>query len=287
MAADCTNVRQITHNNDSDSAPTWSPDSSRIAFVSERDGDNEIWVMDADGENVTQVTDNDFDDFAPVWSIPKAGVPYSAGALTFTDVARPDDRAVAEVTAAVRGAVVRVLRDDGGSGSGFIIDASGLIVTNNHVVVDAEGLTVVLDDGTELEGTVVGRDLVRDLAVVRVASDDGPLPVLRIATMDGPQLGDTVLVIGYPLGSTTLNITRGIASAFEFNLGKNRGLVQTDAAVNPGNSGGPLVNLRGEVIGVVSAKLVGTSIEGVGFAIDAETLRTYLERLSAGETIKS
>jgi len=187
----------------------------------------------------------------------------------------------------VRGAVVRVLRDDGRSGSGFIVDASGLIVTNNHVVVDAEGLTIVLNDGTEFEGTVVGRDLVRDLAVVRVASDNGPLPVLRIATVNGPQLGGTVLVLCYPLGSATLNITRGIASAFEFSLGENVGLVQTDAAVNPGNSGGPLVNLRGEVIGVVSAKLVGASIEGVGFAIDAETLRTYVKRLSAGETIKS
>jgi serine protease Do len=72
---------------------------------------------------------------------------------------------VAEVTAAVRGAVVRVLRDDGRSGSGFIVDASGLIVTNNHVVVDVEGLTIVLNDETEFEGTVVGRDLVRDLAV--------------------------------------------------------------------------------------------------------------------------
>ena len=89
MNDDGTNVRQLTNNNDSDSAPAWSPDSSRIAFVSGRDGDNEIWVMDANGENVTQVTDNDFADFDPVWAPPKAGVPYEADALTFTDVARP------------------------------------------------------------------------------------------------------------------------------------------------------------------------------------------------------
>lgn len=92
---------------------------------------------------------------------------------------------------------------------------------------------------------------------------------------------------GFPLGSSDLTVTRGLVSAIKVDTGRNIRWIQTDSAINPGNSGGPLVNLQGQVIGVVSAKSVGVSIEGVGFAISANTVKLYLDRLKAGEVIKN
>ena len=98
-------------------------------------------------------------------------------------------------------------------------------------------------------------------------------------------MGAEVLVLGFPLGTTDLTVSRGLASAFRNDVGRNIMLVQTDSAVNPGNSGGPLLNLQGQVVGVVAAKFVDVSIEGVGFAISVNTVILYLERLIAGEVI--
>ena len=134
-----------------------------------------------------------------------------------------------------------------------------------------------------MSGTVQGRDLVRDLAVVKV--ETGGLPSLELGDLSRMNLGQQVVVLGYPLGAETVTITSGLLSTTEFDAGRNITWLQTDAAVNPGNSGGPLLNLQGQVIGVVSAKLVGVAIEGVGFGISANTVKLYLDQLLAGETI--
>ena len=94
-----------------------------------------------------------------------------------------------------------------------------------------------------------------------------------------------MVVLGYPLDSETIAVTSGLVSAIEFDSGRNIMWVQTDSAINPGNSGGPLLNLQGQVIGVVSVKMVGIAVEGVGFAISANTVNMYLPRLKDGETI--
>ncbi len=189
---------------------------------------------------------------------------------------------VEEVTTKARHAVVRV-ETDLGSGSGFIIGPDGYIMTNNHVISDVGEITVYLDVGTSYEATVYARDLVRDLAIIKI--DAAELPVLNMGDLSTVSLGQQIVVLGYPLGAETITVTSGFASATDFDPGRNILWIQTDSAINPGNSGGPILNLQGEVIGVVSAKIVGLGVEGVGFAISANTVNNYLPRLMAGETI--
>ena len=100
-------------------------------------------------------------------------------------------------------------------------------------------------------------------------------------------LGQQVIVLGYPLGKENVSVTSGLFSTTEYDIGRNIIWIQTDSAINPGNSGGPMLNLQGQVIGMVSAKLVGISVEGVGFAISTNTIKTFLSRLLDGETIDS
>ena len=283
MEADGTDERNLTDTEDQDRSPDWSPDGSRILFYSDRDGDSELYVMDADGSNVTQLTDNDVLDIDPRWLPPKAGIRVSTEALQLATEKPPADLSVADVTAAVRGSIVRI-ETNIALGSGFIIDVEGLVLTNNHVVLGASEITVRLDDGTELEATVVGRDLVRDMAVLRIEPDELLVPV-ELGIGAQVRLGSLALAIGFPLGTDDLTITQGLVSAVKVDDGRGLVWLQTDAAVNPGNSGGPLVDLQGRVIGIVSAKFVDVSIEGVGFAISVQTVATYIERLKAGETL--
>ncbi|HET7594283.1 MAG TPA: trypsin-like peptidase domain-containing protein, partial [Stellaceae bacterium] len=138
-------------------------------------------------------------------------------------------------------------------GSGFIIDATGLIVTNNHVIADADRITVTLPDDTNLPAEVVGRDVVTDLALLKVEAKQ-PLPVVAWGDSNKARVGDWVLAIGDPfgLGGT---VTAGILSARarEINAGPYDDFLQTDASINRGNSGGPMFNMAGEVIGINTA----------------------------------
>jgi len=178
--------------------------------------------------------------------------------------------------------VVRI-ETDLSSGSGFFISSDGLILTNNHVIRDAGEITVYLEDGTSYDGTVEARDLVHDLALVKIETSG--LTCLEMGDLSQVGLGQQVIVLGYPLGGENVTVTSGLVSAIEFDSGRNITWVQTDSAVNPGNSGGPMLTLQGKVIGVVSAKMVGIAVEGIGFAISANTVNTYLPRMEAGETI--
>src|SRR5450756_304103 len=165
-------------------------------------------------------------------------------------------------------------------GSGFIIDASGLVVTNNHVIADADEINVILNDGTTLKADIVGRDTKTDLALLRVKPVK-PLKAVKFGDSDKLRLGEWVIAIGNPfsLGGT---VTAGIVSARnrDINSGPYDNYIQTDAAINRGNSGGPLFNLNGEVIGVNTAIISpsGGSI-GIGFAVPSKTALAVIDQL--------
>ncbi|HCO91944.1 MAG TPA: serine protease [Alphaproteobacteria bacterium] len=171
-------------------------------------------------------------------------------------------------------------------GSGFIIDAEGIIVTNNHVIAQADEITVNLSDGSQLPAELVGRDPKTDLAVLKVESDK-PLPFVSFGRSDKIRVGDWVLAIGNPFGLGG-SVSAGIISAENRNInsGPYDSFLQTDAAINRGNSGGPLFNLDGEVVGVNTAIISpsGGSI-GIGFAIPSNITENVVTQLREfGET---
>ena len=165
-------------------------------------------------------------------------------------------------------------------GSGFIIDPSGLVVTNNHVIADADEISVILNDGTKLKADLVGKDTKADLALLRVHADK-PLKSVKFGDSGKLRLGEWVIAIGNPfsLGGT---VTAGIVSARnrDINSGPYDNYIQTDAAINRGNSGGPLFNLDGEVIGINTAIISpsGGSI-GIGFAVPSDTAIDVINQL--------
>ena len=167
-------------------------------------------------------------------------------------------------------------------GSGFIVDPSGIIVTNNHVIANAEQITVTLSDDTTLQAEVIGRDAVTDLAVLKV-EPKVPLPAAIWGDSTKTRVGDWVLAIGNPfgLGGT---VTSGIisATARDIHSGPYDDFLQTDASINRGNSGGPMFNLGGEVIGINTAIFSpsGGSI-GIGFAVPSALARPIIEQLRA------
>jgi len=167
-----------------------------------------------------------------------------------------------------------------GTGSGFIISADGQVLTNAHVVAQADEVTVVLKDGRRLAGQVVGADPVTDVAVVKVEATG--LPTVKVGSSDTILPGQWAIAIGNPLGLSN-TVTQGIISAIGrsgSDIGiqdKRLDFIQTDAAINPGNSGGPLLNAQGEVIGVNTAIIGGA--QGLGFAIPIETAERVADQL--------
>ena len=170
-------------------------------------------------------------------------------------------------------------------GSGFIISADGYIVTNNHVIESADEISVELFEGDELEARIIGRDPRTDIALLKVESEE-PLPFVSFGDSDAARVGDWVLAIGNPLGQG-FSVSAGIVSARNRTLqGSYDDFIQTDAAINRGNSGGPLFNMAGEVIGVNTAILspTGGSI-GIGFAMSSAVVERVVEQLrDFGET---
>ena len=165
-------------------------------------------------------------------------------------------------------------------GSGFIIDPAGIIVTNNHVIDGADEITVTLQDNTSLKATVIGRDDRVDIAVLKVKPDK-PLPAVAFGDSDASRVGDWVLAIGNPFGLGG-SVTAGIVSARgrDIRQGPYDDFIQTDAAINKGNSGGPLFNMDGQVIGINTAiySPSGGSI-GIGFSIPANLAKNVVEQL--------
>jgi S1-C subfamily serine protease len=175
---------------------------------------------------------------------------------------------------------------DRGTGSGFVIDDKGFILTNNHVVENAESLEVTLADKSKVPAKLVGRDPENDLAVIRVNVPREKLTPLRLGDSSQLQAGQMAIAIGNPFGLDR-TITRGVVSAVGRSLKADSGrqirnVIQTDAAINPGNSGGPLLNSRGEVIGINTAIFTpsGGSV-GIGFAVPVNTAKKLLPQLIA------
>ena len=170
-------------------------------------------------------------------------------------------------------------------GSGFIISADGYVVTNNHVIADADEIEIELRDGTKLPATIVGTDERTDLALLKIDADT-PLPFVSFGNSDDMRVGDWVLAIGNPLGQG-FSVSAGIVSARGRTLsGSYDDFIQTDAAINRGNSGGPLFNMKGEVVGVNTAILSpsGGSI-GIGFSMASNVVAGVVDQLEQyGET---
>lgn len=167
--------------------------------------------------------------------------------------------------------------EDLGSGSGVIITSDGYIVTNNHVVEGGQNIRVCLQDGSEYEATLIGTDSYSDLAVIKI--DATGLPAATLGTSSNMTVGDPVFAIGNPLGVLSSSVSQGIISGLDRTInvdGHNMTLMQTDAAVNPGNSGGGLFNANGELIGIVNAKSYGLDVEGIGFAIPMDTAKSII-----------
>lgn len=175
-----------------------------------------------------------------------------------------------------------------GQGSGFITDKSGIILTNAHVVSQADRVIVTLRDGREFEGTVKGTDEVTDLAVVQIDPQGADLPVAPLGDSSQIQVGDWAIAVGNPIGLNN-TVTLGIISTLQRSSAqvgipdKRVEFLQTDAAINPGNSGGPLLNQNGEVIGINTA--IRANAEGIGFAIPIDKAKELKDILAAGREV--
>ena len=168
-----------------------------------------------------------------------------------------------------------------GVGSGVIFRNDGYIVTNNHVIAGAAEIIVSLSDGNTVNGTLIGTDEMTDIAVVKVDAKD--LPVADFGNSDEVVVGEPAIAIGNPMGlefqgSVTVGVISALNRTLELNDRRVK-LFQTDAAISPGNSGGALVNADGEVIGINSAKLATMGVEGMGFAIPINTVKTIVNEL--------
>jgi len=172
-------------------------------------------------------------------------------------------------------------------GSGVIVDESGLVVTNDHVVRRASKITVTFADQRQLEATILGEEIESDLAVLQIEGE-GPFPAIKLGTSSDLMIGETVIALGNPYGLQS-SVTVGVLSANNrsiFSDGKEvfKDLLQTDAAINPGNSGGPLVNIFGQLIGINTA--IHAEAEGIGFAIPVDRVRKTLFAMLDSGSIK-
>lgn len=183
------------------------------------------------------------------------------------------------------------VKNGGSAGTGFVYSSDGVIVTNNHVVDNASsGIQITFNSGRSLPATLLGRDPLNDLAVLKVDAKD--LPVATIGSSEKMKVGDDVIAIGNALAlEGGLSVTRGIVSGLNRTIDTEvqtelQGVIQTDAAINRGNSGGPLVNSQGQVIGINTAIADPTYAQNIGFAIAIDRAKPIIEDLRQGRDHK-
>jgi S1-C subfamily serine protease len=216
-----------------------------------------------------------------------AGTSQPDGAVGGSDLVSAADRAGASVVL-ITTTIVNPYDPKGppweGNGSGIIVDSSGWILTNRHVVSGGRDMIVRLRDGREVGGATKGIDTLTDLALVKIKATD--LQPIELGTSADLKVGDQVIAIGNPEGVFTDTVSAGIVSAlgrtFLDDQGEYRNLIQTDAAINPGNSGGPLVGLDGRAVGI---NTLGTDDPGIGFAIPIDLARQIVDQALAGKKL--
>lgn len=201
--------------------------------------------------------------------------------LSIPEVVNKTSNSVVEITTEVMMTANRMQQYiKKGAGSGVIISQDGFIVTNHHVIEGANKIIVKLKSGESRDAKLIGTDAKTDLAVIKI--DMKGLTPAVFADSSKIQVGETAIAIGNPLGQLGGTVTAGIISALDREIiidNETMTLLQTDASVNPGNSGGALVNIYGELIGIVNAKSLGDDIEGLGFAIPANTVKRVVDDL--------
>lgn len=230
-----------------------------------------------------QIKDNSFTGNGnSVSGSPNAG---QDGGLTPGQVYAQNVKAVVAISNQATTNIYGQITETASSGSGFIISQDGYVVTNYHVAEGATKLTVILHDSTEYVAKLVGYDAGNDVALLKIEATG--LPFVKLGSSKDLIVGDQVAAIGNPLGQLTNSLTVGYVSALERGVntgGAKINMIQTDAAINSGNSGGPLFNMKGEVVGITTAKYSGTSnsgatIEGIGFAIPFDDVRKKITDL--------
>ncbi|MDP9271164.1 MAG: trypsin-like peptidase domain-containing protein [Chloroflexota bacterium] len=224
-----------------------------------------------------------------------ASATNTGGGTTVSNVHIDESSAITAAVAKVSPAVVTIQVSSGfgsgGSGSGFIFNANGWILTNRHVVQGASQIKVILADSRSFTGTVYGIDTLTDLAIVKINASG--LPTAPIGSSEDLVQGQLAIAIGNPLGTFENTVTTGVISGLGRQITAGdagnqsseqlNDLIQTDAAINPGNSGGPLLNSEGEVIGVNTA--TSGSAQGIGFSIPIDTAKTIMAEALAGKTL--
>ena len=213
----------------------------------------------------------------------ETGMTY-AGAMTPREIFANNEKSVVGISSTVQTSSPYGMQGATGSstGSGFILTDDGYVVTNHHVIDGATSVTVVLSTEEEYEAEIVGFDSVNDVAVLKIEAEG--LPAVTLGSSDELVVGNYVAAIGNPLGALTATMTYGIVSGINREVSTDNSIInmiQTDAAINSGNSGGPLFNMYGEVVGITTAKYSGTtssgaSIEGIGFAIPIDDVMSII-----------
>jgi 2-alkenal reductase len=242
---------------------------------------------------ITVVSTNDSANQQPTITTP-AVIPTAVPVAPAPEAAKAVGEDIPAMIERVRDAVVTVENYDDpnrmfmptSTGSGAIISTDGYIVTNNHVIEGASRLRVLYADGTGHDATLIGTDPLNDIAVIQVTD---PVPTIMVlGDSDALRQGEPVVAIGSPLGSYRNTVTVGVVSALNRNVGNDapEGLIQTDAAINNGNSGGPLLNARGEIIGINTLVVRGSSssmdtAQGLGFAVPSTIVRKIAEQIVA------
>lgn len=205
----------------------------------------------------------------------------TTGEMSTSDIVAATKNSVVEITTEIvtTGSFLQQYIESG-AGSGVIISENGYIITNNHVIEDASSITVTLADGTSYSAELVGKDADLDVALLKI--DATGLDPAEIGDSSTAQAGDKAVVIGNPLGQLGGSVTQGIISSVSRDVmidGVSHNVMQVDASINPGNSGGGLFNGRGELVGIIIAKSVDESVEGIGFAIPINDVSDILEDL--------
>lgn len=207
-------------------------------------------------------------------------------------VVQMNDSSISDVYKKVENSVVTVINEPYGSGSGVIYsveNGKAFVITNHHVVADAETLSIILNSGEEIEAKLIGSDELADIALLEIKTDLELVPI-ELGDSSLLQVGETVLAIGSPRGanfsgSLSVGVISGKDRAIEVDTNGDRQpdwemiLVQTDAAINPGNSGGALVNMKGQLIGINTLKLLDLSVEGMGFANPVNEVMHIVQQL--------